>query len=83
MCEPDCSVESVFEPIASSIPPQKHTQAYPPTPGTTEQNNTTAPALAWPLSLLLLFDVSQGGTLLDPPASSIEDIFCQQRLRLR
>ena len=52
-CEPDCSVESVFDPLHRSSHPNN---VYTLTPSTT-QNPTTAPTLAWLLSLLLLLAI--------------------------
>ena len=65
----NCSVENVYDPIASFLQPI-HKNAHTPIPDTTRQHVTTPPTLAWMLSLLLLLAASQRGAFLVPPANS-------------
>ena len=71
MRQPNGSDENDYEPIESLIPPQKHTHAYPPVSGATQQYPTTMLTLTWLLSPLLIVATSQRGTFLVPPASSM------------
>ena len=70
----------------------KSTKAHTPISGTIQQYHTSAPTLAWLLSLLLLLAARKHDKSLAPPASSVYIIrwqqhavwvtLCQQRLRL-
>ena len=46
MCQSDISVENLYEPIASLTPPQQHTHAHTPVPGTTVSYSNACAGLA-------------------------------------